>query len=86
METNFVTQMVVVNQDKRSVNSGSGVCWPFFGLVIGYGAILRSWTIILVGVLWLNTNWFWFPKLGDTPVWAKKFIIILRHLPAHRVR
>jgi len=59
---------------ERHKNPMSWVCRPFFGLVIGYGAILQSWTIILIGVLGIGTSWFWFPKLKNTPVWAEEFI------------
>ena len=59
---------------ERHKNPISWVCRPFFGLVIGYGAILQSWAIILVGVLGIGTSWFWFPKLKNTPIWAEEFI------------
>jgi hypothetical protein len=59
---------------ERHKNPFSWVCRPFFGLVIGYGAILQSWAIILVGVLGIGTSWFWFPKLENTPAWAEEFI------------
>jgi hypothetical protein len=59
---------------ERHKNPVSWVCRPFFGLIIGYGAILRSWHIILVGVLGIGTSWFWFPKRKNTPTWAEEFI------------
>jgi hypothetical protein len=59
---------------ERHKNPISWVCRPFFGLVIGYGAILQSWEIILLGVLGIGTSWFWFPKWKNTPAWAEEFI------------
>lgn len=59
---------------ERHKNPISWVCRPFFGLVIGYGAILQNWPIILAGILGIGTSWFWFPKWKRTPEWAEEFI------------
>lgn len=59
---------------ERHKNPISWVCRPFFGLIIGYGGILQSWPLILVGVLGIGTSWFWFPKWKHTPAWAEEFI------------
>lgn len=59
---------------ERHKNPISWVCRPFFGLLIGYGAILHNWIIIIIGVIGLGTSWFWFPKWKNTPKWAEEFI------------
>ncbi len=59
---------------ERHKNPVSWVCRPFFGLLIGYGAILHNWIIIVIGVIGIGTSWFWFPKWKDTPQWAEEFI------------
>jgi len=59
---------------ERHKNPVSWVCRPFFGLVVGYGAILQSWPVIVIGVLGIGTSWFWFPKLKNTPTWAEEVI------------
>ena len=59
---------------ERHKNPVSWVCRPCFGLVIGYGAILHSWEIILAGAFGIGTSWFWFPKWKNTPAWAEEFI------------
>jgi hypothetical protein len=59
---------------ERHKNPLSWVCRPFFGLIIGCGAILHSWEIILAGLIGIGTSWFWFPKLKYPPAWAEEFI------------
>lgn len=59
---------------ERHKNPVSWVCRPCFGLVIGYGAILHSWEIILAGAFGIGTSWFWFPQWKNTPAWAEEFI------------
>jgi len=59
---------------ERHKNPVSWVCRPFFGLLIGYGAILHNGMIIVIGVIGLGTSWFWFPKWKGTPKWAEEFI------------
>lgn len=67
-------QRIFLRLWERHKNPVSWVCRPFFGLIIGYGAILQSWLIILVGALGIGTSWFWFPKWKNTPAWAEEFI------------
>ena len=59
---------------ERHKNPASWVCRPFFGLLIGYGAILHNWMLIAIGIIGVGTSWFWFPKPGRTPPWAEVFI------------
>jgi len=59
---------------QRHKNPVSWVCRPFFGLILGYGAILENWLTILIGLLGLGTSWFWFPGPQNPPLWAEQFI------------
>lgn len=59
---------------ERHKNPISWACRPFFTLIIGYGAILESWVILVIGTIGIGTSWFWFPKWKNTPDWAEEFI------------
>lgn len=69
-----VYQRVFSRLWERHKNPVSWVCRPFFGLIIGYGAILHNWPLILIGIIGVGTSWFWFPKPSCTPAWAELFI------------